>query len=510
MRFLALLLTLLTLAVATLTACGKDAAPASSGAASLAPTDAVVYAEATISPSGDQKQQLEDLLAKFPGGKDVGAKIEQALEDAVSESDGSISYKDDIKPWLGDDAAVFVGGFGVGSEPRDIAVLLATDDEDKALAAVKKSEPKAKQASYEDVDYITFTDDGDAMAAGTLDGWLVVGTISGFKSAVSASEGGGLAGTDQYEQALKGADEDRLGFVYVDTKALVDLAAGMPGGGQALKSFSGLTEPVVATVSADADGAEIAATVQTDGKSPFGPLIGEGSELLGDVPADAWLALGQPDLGKTIELQLDQLGDSVASKDQIEQQLRGATGLSLDEALGWMGDFSLFVRGETLSELGGALVVQTTDEADSAKTLKAIQRLASSAAQGTQVRPLGIPGNGFMLTGPELPQPIYLYQRDGHVVIAYGKQAAEDALDAPEKLADSSDFKAASAALGDGYGVSTYLAIAPILKLVDSTPLAGQADYQQAKRYLEPLGALIAGSKQDGDSLASVLRLTVP
>lgn len=509
MRKLALLLTLLTLAVTALTACGKDAAPASSDAASLVPTDAVIYGEATIAPSGDQKQQLEGLVAKFPGGKDIGAKIEQSLERSISKSGDSISYKDDIKPWLGDEAAIFVGGFGVGSEPRDIAALLATDDEDKALDAVKKSEPKAKDASYEDVDYVTFSDDGDQMAAGALDGFLVVGTLSGFKSAVSASKGDGLAGTDRYQQALEGADEDRLGFVYVDTKAIADLAKGLPGGEQALKSLKGLDEGFVATVSADADGAQIAATAKASA-SPLGPLLGEGSDLLGDVPADAWLAMGQPELGKVLQTQLDQFSDSLGSKDQIEQQLRAATGLTLDQATGWMGDFSLFVRGESVDQLGGALVIETTDEANSAKTLQALQRLARSAGDGTQVRPLGIPGDGFSLVSPDVPQPIYLYQRDGHVVIAYGEQAAKDALDAPEKLADSSAYEDATASLGEGYSVSTWLAIAPILKLVESTPVASDGGYQQAKSYLEPLGALVSGSKKDGDKLSSVLRLTVP
>ncbi len=511
MRFLALLLTVLTLAATALTACGdKDAAPAASDAASLVPTDAVVYAEATIKPEGDAKQQLEDLLAKFPGGEDVGAKISDAIDESAAKSGDKVSFKDDIQPWLGEQAAVFVGGFGVGNEPRDIAALIATDDEGAALDAVKKSEPKAKQASYEGVDYLTFSDDdGDPTAAGTFEDHLVLGTVSGFKSAVSASKGDGLAGTESYQQAIEDAADDRLGLVYVDMKAVSGLLAGMPGGKQALESLKGLDKPVVATVSADADGAELAATVQATG-NPFGAVAGQGSELLGDVPADAWLALGQTGLGDSIDAQLDQLQSTLGSRDEIEQQVRAATGLSIDQAVGWMGDFSIFVRGESLQELGGALVAETTDEANSAKTLQAIQRLARTARDGTQVRPLGIPGEGFQLTTPEVPQPVYVYQRDGHVVIAYGEAAAKDALDAPEKLVDSSGFKAASDSLGEGYSASTYLAVAPILKLVETTPDAGDSEWADAKRYLEPLGAIVSGAKKDGDKVSSALRVTVP
>jgi Protein of unknown function (DUF3352) len=512
MRFFALLLTMLTLSAATLTACGSsDEAASSSESASLVPTDAVVYAEATIKPEGDTKQQLEDLLAKFPGGNDIGTKITDAIDKSAADDDAKITYKDDIEPWLGEQAALFVGGFGVGSEPRDIGVLVATDDEQAALDAVKKSEPKVKQASYEGVDYLTFKDDdGDPTAAGTLDGQLVLGTVSGFKAVVSASKGDGLAGTDRYKQALEDASDDRLGLVYVDMKAIADLVARMPGGGQqVLKSLKGLDKPIVATVSADADGAEIAATAEAAG-NPFGVVAGTGSDLVGNVPADAWLAIGQPDLGKTLDAQVDQLQSTLGSRDQIEQQLRAATGLSLDEAIGWLGDFAIFVRGESVDELNGALVAETTNPANSAKVLQAVQRLARSTNDGTQVRPLGIPGDGFQLTSPDLPQPVYAYQRDGHVVIAYGEAAAKDALDPSSKLVDSSEFKAASDSLGEGYNASTYVAIAPILQLIESTPAADEAEWADVKRYLEPLGALVSGAKEDGDKVSSALRITVP
>jgi hypothetical protein len=511
MRFLALLLTTLTLAATALTACGKDTVSASSAAASLVPANAAVYAEATLKPDADQQQALNELVAKFPGGGgDVGAKLQQLISDALRSSDSGISYEDNIKPWLGDDAAVFVSGFGLDGKPRDVGVLLATDDEGQALAAVKKSEPKAKQASYKGKDYVTFVADGDQLAAGTVDGWLLVGTVTGFKAAADAASGEGLAGTDRYKQALAGAAEDRLGLVYLDVGAFADLV-GKLGAAAPLGAFKGaFDKPYVMTFSADADGAEIATQVSTKGNSLLGPLLGQGSKLLGDVPADSWLAIGQPELGKLLDRSISQFTAQVGGRAVVEQQLKGATGLSFDDLFGWMGDFSLFVRGESVSGLGGALVVETTDQAASAKVIQTIRRLAGSSANGTQVRPLGLPGAGFQLSSPGVPQPLFVYQRAGRVVIAYGESAARDALDAPQPLADSSAFKAAVDSLGDGYNASTWLAVAPILKLVQSTPLAGDATWDRIKRYLEPLGGLVAGSKKDGDRLSSVLRITVP
>jgi hypothetical protein len=62
--------------------------------------------------------------------------------------------------------------------------------------------------------------------------------------------------------------------------------------------------------------------------------------------------------------------------------------------------------------------------------------------------------------------------------------------------------------LGD-YNVSLYVLVKPILDLVDSTAAADDADWQDAKPYLEPLNALVAGTSGSGDDLKSAFKLVV-
>ena len=50
-------------------------------------------------------------------------------------------------------------------------------------------------------------------------------------------------------------------------------------------------------------------------------------------------------------------------------------------------------------------------------------------------------GDSITLRTPSIPQPIHLFQRDGKVVLAYGDSAARDALDPPEKLGDTQQYK---------------------------------------------------------------------
>ena len=94
------------------------------------------------------------------------------------------------------------------------------------------------------------------------------------------------------------------------------------------------------------------------------------------------------------------------------------------------------------------------------------------------------------------------------MVLAFGDEAAADAVESGEPLGDSADYSQAADSLGD-YDVSFYLAVAPMLQLVDSTSAAADADWQKAKPYLEPLDALVGGTSGDGDGLKSAFKLIV-
>ena len=108
-----------------------------------------------------------------------------------------------------------------------------------------------------------------------------------------------------------------------------------------------------------------------------------------------------------------------------------------------------------------------------------------------------------------MPQPIHLFQRDGKVVLAYGDSAAEDALAPAQKLGDSAEFSQAEEALGGDYDLSFYMAVGPVLSLADAAGAGGDATWQQVKPYLEPLGALVGGAREDGDKLRSAFGVTV-
>src|SRR5918995_6742541 len=102
MRKLLVTLAVLSVIALPVAGCGDDGQGASS-ALELVPAGSSVYGEVTIKPEGDQKEQVDAFLSKFPGGDNAGATLKDLVERAFRESDAPISFKDDIEPWLGDD-----------------------------------------------------------------------------------------------------------------------------------------------------------------------------------------------------------------------------------------------------------------------------------------------------------------------------------------------------------------------------------------------------------------------
>jgi hypothetical protein len=509
MRSLVLVLTVLSLSAFAALGCGNDGG--ASSATELAPAGALLYGETDLDPAGDQKKAIETLAAKFPGNGSAGDRLQSLIEELLRESDAPISFEKDIQPWLGDTAGFFVSGRLRNANPTDGAALIATDDEDAARDAIEKSfEGKQREKSYEGVDYLVGTSDDNA-AAGVFDGFVVLGTEAALKTAVDTSDGGKpLSEDDTYKEAIADAPNDRLGLFYLNSPQLFKATRDTPGA-ESLRMFKDFfEEPYVATFDVDGDGVSFEADAP-ESLAKVLPFFGEGSDFVNEVPADSWLALAQPDLGKVLGYYVDAFGAGAGGRNAFEDQVRALTGLDVRrDVLGWMGDFAVFVRGSSLSELNGGIVIETTDPAASARLLSRLASLAKRSGDGPRVVPLSAPGGGkgFTILDPDIPEPIHVFQRGDRVVGAYGNAAAKDAIDPGQKLGDSPEFSEATKSLGD-YAISMYVAVAPILDLVNSTESGSDPDWQKAKPYLEPLKALVGGTSGDDDALRSAFKILI-
>jgi hypothetical protein len=504
---LLLTLTALMTAIVVAVGCG-DSGSSSSSASSLAPAGSIVYGEATLQPEGDQKETIDALVEKFPGQGSAGERIRALMQKAFAESDSGLDYRKDIEPWLGDEAAFFLSRIDAAGDDGDGGLLVATDDEQKALAALDKA-IDGKKASYKDTEY--FTEDGGA--AGVVDGWVVIATVRGFKAAVDvAGDGPSLEDDEDFQKTLDDASGERLGYIYVNTPALLKTLQRSAAGAQ-LGQFGQLfKEPLLATMNAADSAIRFEATVPKSLAAGF-PVVAEGADLAGELPGDSWLAAAQPDLGKVLEQYIDLYGGQVGGRENLEQQFKAMTGLDLQEdVLSWMGTYAVFVRGTSVSDLSGALIVETSDEQKSGRVLDTIARFARQSADPQEsVGPLELSGGGegYTLHTPDVPEPIHLFQQDGKVVLAYGDEAAADAISPSQTLSDTPEFSRAEDALGGDYNVSFYLSMEPILELVESTGAGSSEEYAKIKPYLEPFGAFVGGAQENGDKLRSAFGVTI-
>jgi hypothetical protein len=503
-------------AMLAIAACGEEEG-AADGVRSAVPADAVLYAEAAIRPEGELGEQVDALLERF-GAPDPGTLITEAIDSAAAEDGGDFTYADDIEPWLGERSATFFLDFnetGISpndimleeppsgdvaeSEPQNLAVLIESTDDDAASAFVDKAleqEGGGTDESFDGHDY-TLVEGGTAIAV--AEGLVIFGSEAAVQAAFETLDGGDAFAGD-------GLNEEALASLYVDVEAAIASAGGLDEEDQAavdaLSLRSVLEQPVTGelllgddTVSADFSYGSLGTLggiYFADGTSP----------LLGELPDDAWFAAAVPDVGAAYAEILDQVGELPEAEggfDIFEQQLQQFAGVSVDQALGAFGDVAYFVRGSDLASFDGAAVVEITDEETATKLLDAGARQIAREPEVSQVRPVEIGGaEGFSVAVPDLPRPALFVLDGDRLVIGFGEQATQDAVDAASPLSGSETFQRAEEALGSETPTALFVDLAGAIPAI-ATLAVGTDDLGVAGAYLEPLAFVASGSSDDGD-----------
>lgn len=484
-------------------------ADASDNAVGLVPDEAFVYGNVFLDPSTGQKRAIGDLLEKFPQAPTPEAaknQLTKLFDEGLAEIDAT--FEDDVEPWLGTQIAGFAVAPKSPEEDPTGAFLIASDDNGAAQdfidKAISKSEHEFQTKSYKDVTYRINPDSG---AVGIVGDFVVIGGEAGFKSVVDTEAGGAsLESSDRYTESEERLTDDRLATLYFDAKPLNDLLKQTPGAAGMDLGTLGLDaqEPVGAALFVGAD----RIVFESDSKLPSGDggaglaALARGSGLLAELPGGSWGAFGLPNFGDFLDAAFKQFAAGFAAAAgadpaQIGRQIEAQTGLNFqDDVVGWMGDLGVFVQGTDLASVGGGIVIESKDPATSVATLKRIGELIEAQA-GTRLRALTIPGaEGFSIQEPGMPQPINFVAAE-KVVIAYGDEATQAALESGDTLAGNPTFKAAGSAMGEGFSTSAYFDIGAIVAFSEAVgDFSGDETYQaDVKPWLEPLTFVSAGSK---------------
>ena len=489
--------------------CGSSPGGSGSDTAKLAPPGSAFYAEVNIDPSGSQEAGMRSILGDLPGTGAPEERLNELLEKASkSEKDSKVDYRQDVQPWLGDKAAVFVAAPKAGSKETAWSAVVATTDEGKAKDTIAKGKKAGdKDATYNGTDYV-IDSEGDAMAV--VNGFFVAGSDAGVKAAIDANKGESLSESDRYKQAIDGVDDERIALVYEDLSGLVQTLASASGEslGPAAPLLGSLFggKPVVATIKAEQQALVIDGSL-IPGSAVLN-LFGKTTPLLGDVPADSWLAIGQSDFGGAVKSLFGMFAGFAGGEEQLKAQVRQASGLDLDrDVFSWIGDVAMFVNGDSQQSIGGGVLIQSKDEAASRRALTKLSALAARTGDVT-VSAAEVGGaKGYKLANESAPRGVYMLQSGDKVAITYGEGAAKQALSGSgDGLTSAPGFADAADKLGEAYAPSLYVSVPPILRVADSFG-AGGNDWEQAKPYLTILDYVIAGSAKSGDEAASRTRI---
>jgi hypothetical protein len=541
--------TLLPRSVAALVAAAAVAAPiagcgsggsssagdAGADPAAFLPASSPAYVEAQVRPEGDLKTNTEAVARKVLATSDPSGKLIGLLDKALADQGGS--YEKDIAPWLGTRAGLAVTGAGAagGNGTPDLAAAIASKD-DAAAEAFLAREKGTTQREYRGVTYRYKS--GDDLATAVVDHAVVAGTERGFRSAIDAQQGDALADAADFKKARATVGTNGLGFAYVDPSRAFDLALGAAGGAgsaggagaaggaggtgaakgvqqaQMLKGLlagSGL-RTIAAKLDVAADAVRIdAAAIGL--KSGTAGVKGDGPGAAAAVPAGSWLSVGVGDVGGAVTRQLGQLGASGATGGMdpaaILQQLKGSLGIDVQkDFLSWMGDAAIFVRGTTVSDLNGALVVQSKDPAKSTAAIGKIRKLLSTFGVKTGAL-TGVAGaEGLTVGAGSLPDAIEVAAKDDTFVIAYGHDALKDALAGGARLGDTAAFKTAAGLLG-GAKPSLFLDTPQVVTLLASAA-GSDPSFAKAKPTLEAFGPAAAGVTAEGDVTRVKIAVAVP
>jgi hypothetical protein len=498
-----------SLAIAVIAAgCGGSGGDPDADPASVVPARAPVYVEVTIDPDGETADEIKALSQKLAGTDKPGPELEKLFESAVNEDGGTFTWDGDVAPWIGDRLGVYVTQINASGEDADAALVAPTEDADKAKKFLEKDladkdesdakAPKVSEKTYKDTKYKVDTANDTAVAI--LGDYAVTGTESAVKGGIDAHEGEGLADTDDFKKARDQVGSDAVGFGYVKLSALFSALG--PQGAAARAALGIVGDTVAFGLDTETD----AIRLETASIGAKGGTSGDPGQLLATLPGDSWLAAGTADIGTQIEQSLEQVGQLSAlggtDLDTILGQVERQLGIDVrEDVIAWMGDGALFVRGDTLSDIGGALVVQSTDAAKSTALIGKLRRLVSQVP-GASASSIDQPGvdAGLTLRSAQIPLPVHIAAAGDKFVIAVTDGALESALDPEQPLSDNAAFKAAGESLGDGISPAFFLDVAPISKLVDETGAASQnADARKAREALDHLTTIAAGGKRDGD-----------
>src|SRR5436190_3886315 len=402
--------------VSRLAGCGGSKGPElGADPAQLVPGSAPLYLGAIVRPNGALEKRAREAGRALTGAPHPYAGLLGVIRTPGSPA---LDFERDLAPWLGGQAGVFLSPPGARGRPNASggdyerllsllragvlggggatfpfagaraqgAIVLDSTDSDSAHAFVAL---QARRAGARPVTYrgTTYQLAGDGTALGVVGGSVVLGTDAGVRGVIDTAAGGAsLARSQAYSRLKALAPHDALAHLFTSASAVSAARASAPASlSDLLGALAGSSPANVSLVPAESSLALDVDTLAATGANARHGLAAadaEGPSALGELPGDAFLAVGLGQARTRLAASagaikaLTALGaPSGASASSTGISVSGLLGamlaplaiLSQDTAQArrdfqsWMGAAGIFASGSGLLELRGAVVISSSD-----------------------------------------------------------------------------------------------------------------------------------------------------
>jgi hypothetical protein len=545
----AVALVVVALVVAT-SAAGAWFLAGRSGTSTLAgwvPSDSVAYVEARLDLPGDQRQQLGNFLAHFPGFKDqanLDEKIAEALDRAIRGSTNDRhDYSTEVQPWFGGEVAASVGPLppvsssASPSSPPTMRYLVLVSTHDRAateawVAKVAAEAPTAPTTeTYKGVTIRTVAagDHGQASVA-VLDRVLLVGDPASVKASIDTGGTAGLAANSHFSAASDRADGDHLGFGWMNVRAYVDWSMRVAAayGAPSTRIDPALTDFVPGWAVGDlraTNGDALTGRAVAPHSSAI-PVVARGASTLpAHVPSTALAFLDVHDTATLAKAALDRwrsvpsMTNAMKSVDQALAALGGE-----DAAIGWLGEAAIAVLPDGTGATAGALVAATgRDKAAAfARQIRNLLVLGGPSLglssrdenhNGTTITILTPSAGQDGIAGASLPSELAFAVRDDLVVAgtpAFVRAVLDTRADA--SLASIARFTGPLARVGSDSTSVGWVDLAAVRTRIEALVPAGtdrDRYVSDVAPYLQPLDVVVYGQASASDFDAGTVSLIV-
>jgi hypothetical protein len=543
--------------VAPVAGCGSSqSANKGTDPAQAVPSIAPLYLGAIVRPTGSLKEHARAAGQTLTHQAEPYARLLGALQTPGSPP---LNFQHDLAPWLGAQGGVFLSASGPsgqadlgalssllqqgilgssaqipfpfaahsGAAAQQGAFVLDTTNKSAAQSFLntQASRAGAHASSYRGVSYQVTA---SGVAFGLVDHFAVIGTESALHSVIDTTSGGSaLAHSSSYSSLIAVAPGETLAHVYLAGGGTAARAAGAPAGATSglLALLTGARpanvslQPSASSIALDAD------TLSSPG-APAGLLspAGEAARAVGELPGDAYLALGFGSAPSALAGYVQALRSlvnlsagepapaGISVKGLLAATLAPVSALTENSAearrafQSWMGPGAVFASGTGLVDLKAGVVISSTNPALSRAAVSKLE--AKLRASGASVQAASIPGTDAAFSATVTGLPLALYVADGRdakgetkFVIGLGEASVTAALNPSSTLSSSGSYAASASVLGEGLQPSLIVQVPTVLGLLESAGLSEDPTISSFVPDLRAFSTVSGGSRSLGASV---------